>query len=245
MAGKIVLIAGWLAFVGTLALGSPAESKKVAVSGQPRAAEDFVSRVVQPGGWEAERFSGTPIPIDRLGEFRAVVFAERDEEALKAGSAWSPNDLPALKNYVESGGILVFCRYGLSTVLPERNLGTFAELTGFANYPDGRESGEIAWTAASGKWAGKTGGENLSEPPRDWLASTNPTARGMVSAQEIAVYLDRSSSETRGFITVHRIGKGAVYFFGTSLEALARNNASETARTQLAEILRTALAVPP
>jgi len=235
-------------FFGAIILSSllglastPLDSKQVAVSGNSYACEEFEKLVVQPAGFDAVRFVGTPIPVVDFPKFRAVVFAERDEIAMREGSKWSPEDFEKVENYVQSGGTIVFCRYGISTVLADRSLGNWKNLTGFSSYPDATDPGRVELTPAFLKWLGGTA--NKEPLPKDlaWATGATPIAEGLASAEELAALSVNSGTAAKPFITLNQIGKGRVYFLGTSLNALTRQQADPDSLAGLAVVLRASL----
>ena len=232
--------AALLGVVPSLA-SDPASSDQIAVSGNSYACDEFEKLVVNPAVLDAELFAEAPIPTADFPKFRAVVFAERDEIAMRAGSQWTPEDLEAVENYVKSGGTLIFCRYGISTVLPDRSLGEWARVLGFSSYPDAKGAAEVELTSEGVAWLAKVSGKNSPPVEAPWVAGATPVAEGITSAEELAMLDSGDGSGAKPVITLNKIGKGRVFFLGTSLNALSRNQAKPEEWEGLASFLRAAL----
>jgi len=229
---------------GVLACGSafgasPTDSKKVAVCGNAYATEEFEKLVLEPAGLDGESFVGSVVAASDLSKYRAVVFAERDESAIREGSAWTEESLQKLEQYVNSGGVLIFCRYGISTVILTRALGVYAGLFGFRSYPDAKVPTNVELTPAGRELLTSKKGKTASKEELNWVVGATPIAEGVTTAKVLA------SVETEGgsasLITVNESGKGRVYFMGVSLNALQRNQAPPEPVEGLAALLRAAL----
>jgi hypothetical protein len=238
---KCVLVFAVLHPMAGFASG-PTRSKKIAVSGNSYACEEFGELVVKPAGFQATMFAGIPIPIEDFPTFRAIVFSERDESAMRAGSEWTPEDLESIENYVKSGGTIVFCRYGISTVLPNRSLGNWSRLTGFASYPDAGNEGQVELTSDGLALLGK---ESAKKPTdTSWAFGATPVAEGITSAEELAILTGADGTGPKAFITRHKIGDGQVFFVGTSLNSLSRNQAQPDSLASLASFFEATLTAP-
>jgi hypothetical protein len=238
-------VAGILAVIllsSALGLASDsATSREVAVSGNTVACAEFEKLVVQPAGFDAVSFAGIPVPVTDFPKFRAIVFAERDETAMRGGSKWTPEDFQAVESYVRAGGIIVFCRYGISTVLADRALGEWGKLAGFSSWPDAKDPGNVELTSAFHKWIARALSKEPVPTETNWVAGSVLFAEGLTSAEELAVISVNSGSMVRPFITVNRIGAGCVYFLGTSLDALTRRQVAPASTNGLAMTLRATL----
>jgi len=69
----------------------PSFARPAALSGASQANQEFGEFVVDGIGLEATDYSGGPIPLKELSKYLAVVFTERDEEAMRTGSLWAEN----------------------------------------------------------------------------------------------------------------------------------------------------------
>ena len=149
---------GFIKFFGLLGLSglamavciqaqtTPAASKVVALSGPDAASAEIFKRVILPAGLREQRYVGIPIPVAEYGNYWAIIFAERDEKALNTeeGSWLIAQNLSSVQRYLESGGIVIFCHYGITNVFPKRSLGSAAALVGFKSFLDFENPSEIS-----------------------------------------------------------------------------------------------------
>ncbi len=228
--------------LGVQAQTLPETSTIVAVSGPDPAISEISNRVVSPLGLTVERFSEIPIPVADYAKYRAIVFAERDEKALNAANAtWSdPENLEIVQAYLKSGGVVVFCHYGITNVFPKRSLGAGADLTGFGSIPDVTECSGISLTSDGEKWLAAAGQSVPSV--MEWQLSSLPIASAVTSADQLATMVSDGNSVP--FVTVNRVGKGRVYFFSSSLLRLVLERRGEENADGFAMLLRSALTLP-
>jgi len=223
---------------------SPETSRSVAIAGSAYAIGEITSRIITPANLKVEAFDGIPVPVTEYAKHRAIIFAERDEKSLNDPTAtWdTPEAIRQVKDYLKSGGIVIFCHYGIGNVFPKRELGAGAELAGFASYPDAKEPTTVSLTSAGEAWLRKAG----EKPPEglEWLVGSCPVAKGLTSAEELAVVTTATSGEDLAFATRNDVGNGQVYFFATSLNRLVRERRGSESVDGFAALLRASLSPP-
>jgi len=220
---------------------SPETSRSIAIAGSSYAIGEITRRIITPAKLNAEAFEGIPVPVSNYAKYRAIIFAERDEKSLNDPAAiWdAPESIRQVKDYLRSGGIVIFCHYGITNAFPKRELGPGVDLVGFSSYPDASEPTTISLTSAGETWL-KSCGQTLPAA-MDWLVGSCPVAKGLTSAEELAVVSSATSSKPLVFATRNKVGKGGVYFFATSLNRLVRERRGQDSIDGFGSMLRAAL----
>jgi len=123
--------------------------------------------------------------------------------------------------YLESGGVIILTARAFSEVTQGRDTGKLAALLGFTESPF-PESKEIE----GGKAACRVRIVNHNSPATahlgkkeyDWLAEARPRfVIKTTTAETLAEIIDEHGETLSPFITVNKVGRGEVYWFGCSL----------------------------
>jgi len=225
---------------GIAPLWGQTKKPSFAVFGPDGAVNEFVARVLPAESGPVKTFVHQAFPREGLAGFQAVIFTERDELAISSSGGWTPDQWKEAENYVQKGGRILFCRYGISTVSPKRELETGSLLTGIQRYPDLKGTTTLRWTTEGKAWGGALA---TREPDPGWLGINNPFAVPLPQAQVLMEGTD-SKGAPLAFLIRQATGSGEVYFLGSSLQALKRAKAPESSASALIELIRKILALP-
>jgi hypothetical protein len=224
----------------TSSLWGQVKKPNLAICGPEPAATEFLTRILSPESGTGKTFVHQVLPNEDLNAFQSVVFVERDETAISASGGWTIAQWKLAEDYVQKGGRILFCRYGISTVSPKRELGFGSLLTGIRMYPDLKGSTSLHWTTAGKAWGGEL---STREPDPAWLGANNPVADPLPQAQVLIEATD-STGKPVAFLTRQATGSGEVFFLGTSLYALKKSRASDESVSSLIRLIKKVLALP-
>ncbi len=201
------------------------EDRPVALVGPDFAIKSFRNQVLRPAGVEATLMTESgPNTVD-YPQYRAVVLVETFPKAKgDEGAFWNVGEnLQAVRSYLDEGGVVII----IGAALPRRsrNAGDFRDLTfaedllGFSRFashhPKVALQNPIAIQPA--------GSQLFPDTVSSWnLVVTQTGVLGKIKNADVLATAADDSGRQHPIATRHRVGKGAVYYFGTSPFRLLR-----------------------
>lgn len=203
-------------------------SETIAIVGPDYAVKGVAKHVVTPLGKPTELFEeGAPAVAD-YKKYAALIFAERFNSANTPDEAlWSTGDnLQAVSEYLEKGGTIViigvaYPRKTESATEKPRLLDKYDSILGFQYFPKVTLVNPVRPQPAGASWLPGSGEFN-------WVAPYTVTVGKLTTAEVLAAAAD-AKGEAHPFATRQKVGKGQLYWFGTSPFRLAREQGAESA----------------
>lgn len=192
-------------FLTLTALPLSAAKKPVALYGHSAEANAIGKNVLKVAGVKFERPSAWS--KDAFSKYSVICFVAQRP----AGADYASNSAE-MKKFVENGGVLIFTGASLYNFCgTKRNLSKAAPLLGLSTLIKFSASASTGLSFTQDPLAKKM---QLNGKNFDWQRGANAAYAKLAGAKSIAVFNGTKSFQA---ITVHRIGKGAVYLIGPSL----------------------------
>ncbi|MBQ9337817.1 MAG: DUF4838 domain-containing protein [Lentisphaeria bacterium] len=204
-----------LAAASTIFGRTQAEDKPVLIFGYGPERTTICKKILFPNGIVHVNSPEWVHPKE-YGKYSLVIHA--GSEKGKKHSWAAPDEIEALKKYVEDGGTVIVCGgalYNLSKT--KRSLKPLEGLLGFQGYErfDSKESAVTVFTPAGKKWFA-----DVPFTAGEWKWNSGVTPTKVTSAEVLAEH--RLGSKSRPAVLVKQIGKGKIYTLNPSPFGVAR-----------------------